>query len=160
MATPTYELIDSTTLTSAGSVVIFDNVPQDYEDLILVFVASGASAYRVEVNFNDDFGTNYSKKSMNANSSSTSGAYSTAENYVYAGTMGSTYKVGSILNILSYSSTNKHKPTLGYYESPGYATYAEASRWQNNAAITKIQVKGALNNNFNAGASFFLYGVH
>lgn len=159
MPTPTYTLIESITLTSAGSVVIFDNVPQNYEDLILVFMATGASSYRVEMNFNDDFGTNYSFKNMYATSGTTGAGYSTTQSYVYAGVMGSTYKTGNIVNILSYSSTNKHKPMLGYYEAPGYATYTEFSRWANNAAITKIQVKGALNNNFNAGATFYLYGV-
>jgi hypothetical protein len=40
MATPTYDLIDSVTLSSSATSVTFSSITQDYRDLILVCEAS------------------------------------------------------------------------------------------------------------------------
>jgi hypothetical protein len=63
----------------------------------------------------------------------------------------------SILQIMDYSATDKHKSALTRTTHTSQSVVeALASRWANTAAITSLAVSGGT---FNVGSTFALYGI-
>jgi hypothetical protein len=67
---PTYEPIATTTLGTAAASITFSSIPATYTDLRLVVVAKAVSASTLDVRFNNDSGTNYSKTEISGDGSS------------------------------------------------------------------------------------------
>ena len=158
MATPTYDLLDSTTLSSSASSVTFDNldtVAAGYRDLIIV-LSNGTSANAYRARFNSDTGSNYYSVTMSGDGSTTSSA---SLNTTFARFGGANASSGlNIMQILDFNSTDKHKSYLvNPSQSSVFAAGAEAGRWANTAAINTILVFGLFA--FDAGSTFYLYGI-
>jgi len=149
MATPTYDLLDSTTLASSASSVTFSSISQDYRDLVLV-VGWGYADFR----FNSDTGSNYSKVVMAGRSAGASSASGTGT--VIGPQYASSVAGVSILQIMDYSATDKHKSCLLRISSNASVTEATAGRWANTAALTAIEVRGTT---FPADTTFHLFGI-
>lgn len=161
MATPTYDLITSHTVSSTAGIA-FDNISQDYRDLIIVVTGKGASGgLGCQVRVNDDSATNYyyviaeagptSYTSVNGSSTrfllSSKGAFDTGANGLW------------ILQFMDYSATDKHKTVLT--RTNGDVTSSRgldmgAHRWANTSAITKVDFYFG---NFATGSTIYLYGV-
>lgn len=166
MPTPTYDLIASNVLSSSASSVTFSSIPATYRDLIIVLVTGTTSAgSSAQIRFNSDTGSNYSWVRMQGNGSSTTSASSTSSFLPVSGNLytdtGLTYN--SIIQIMDYSATDKHKsvihrvnqttePTYG-----GVGTAAHASRWANTSAINTILIYTG--GSFVSGSTFYLYGI-
>jgi len=157
MPTPTYDLIASTTLAAATSEVVFGSLPQTYRDLIIVVMHTGsASVADFVAQFNSDSGTNYTRVLMFANSAGTGSVTGTSQ--AIAGIYGAKIQT-TIINIMDYSATDKHKTYLtrsGNAEQSEVAAYA--TRWANTAAITSI-LFAPNSGTLSAGSTFNLYGV-
>ena len=164
MATPTYTLIDSTTLGSSAASVTFSSISATGKgDLVLAIKATGATGNTdIQLRFNGDSGTNYSSVYMAGNgSSATSGT--TATNRITVGGQveysDGTNAQQAICQIADFSATDKHKSVLSRSNvaaGAGAGTSAFAGRWANTAAITSISV---VNNTYGAGSTFFLYQI-
>ncbi len=152
MATPTYTLIDSTTLTSSAFSVTFSSITQDYRDLVLV--VSGTGAGPIIAGFNSDTTTaNYSRVVMYGTGSS-SGSVSGNDRRISE--LDATVQSNAITQIMDYSATDKHKTLLIRVNQDGVVS-AQATRWANTSAITSIDLVGT--NDFDSGCVLQLFGI-
>jgi len=156
MATPTYDLLASTTLASSASSVTFSSIDQSYGDLVLVFDGTLTGNASINFQLNSDTGSNYNYVLMRGNGSS--GDSSDSVNVAF-GTFG--YAVGQTLvkiELLDYTATDKHKSILSRLNNSTY-TFAHANRWASTAAINRIDFILSGGESFAAASTFNLYGV-
>ena len=158
MATPTYTLIDSVTLSSSATTVTFSSIDQSYRDLVLVeeTIGTGSSVNGYH-RFNSDSGSNYSYVFMLGNGSSTSSSSATSTEF-YGANASATNKGFARHQILDYSATDKHKTILTIRTSEQADIMALAQRWANTSAVTSLSITTPLNQ-FAAGTTFHLYGI-
>lgn len=161
MPTPTYDLIDSTTLGSSVSSVTFSSIPQDYQDLIVVVnpVATGSADARLRLNGNT--GAVYKRVAGYGNGSSAFGAiYSESSGWqinqlAYPDSNQDTLW---ILQFFSYSDTSRYKTILGRSNKASQGTEMEAYKYENTGAISTILFY--LNSgSYAAGSTFYLFGI-
>jgi len=158
MPTPTYLLVATTTLLGNTNQVVFGSLPQTYRDLIVVYsgTLSTGGPSGIEFYFNaDETAANYSYVWAYGESGGAASASGTNQFFV-----GSSGQSTSILQIMDYSATDKHKTTLTRSSSAASETDMLASRWANTAAITSIVFKdSSAGFNFASGCTFSIYGV-
>ena len=164
MATPTYDLIETVTLTTSGSVV-FTGITGDYRDLVLVceFVAPSTWAVPSKIVINSDTGSNYSRTYM----------YGSNTNYNAGTQTGNTSMLLYVLSaaqenqrqlvtfeIMDYSNTSKHKSAI-MRAGNAYRTATDFAvmKWANTSAITSLEVGGTVSQPAAAGSTFSLFGV-
>lgn len=164
MATPTYDLLASTTLTSSASSVTFSSIDQSYGDLILQIEAVATSSNTPKVRFNSDSGSNYEAVYMQglANGGNGSGTYSLDYLRIQLANVKTKPSLFSV-QVFDYSATDKHKSALSRcvaVEDDGSLDRvgAVASRWANTSAITSITLDGSTGS-WDTGSTFYLYGV-
>lgn len=154
MATPTYDPIASTTLSSSASSVTFsslDTIAAGYRDLIIVgrFESAGANTL---CRINSDTGNNYNHVLMFAAPSAGSYTQSSADRFVldFGASM-------LIMQVFDFAQTDKHKSILARSDYPASATGAASCRWASTSAVTSIQLY--VGGTFAAGSTFSLYGI-
>jgi len=159
--TPTHVLLNQVTLAASSSSVTFSSIPQIYGDLVLVTDHTVSVAANKLVTFNGDGGSNYPWVYMGGNgSNAVSGTNTSTSLLVEALAAGSaTERLLTIVNIMDYSATDKHKTALVRNGRGSQGTDAIASRWASISPIVTISI--GLNNNasFAIGSTFSLYGV-
>lgn len=155
----TYELIDSTTLTSGSATVAFTSLPQTYRDLVLVTELIGDTAQmggRIRLNGLNG-STDYGYLAMSANTSSTSVNDSTANGiYMNFSNITTTETTSNIHTFMDYTSSNRKH--LLWECNQIY--YALMGGWYcvTTSPITSISCE-ASSDAFGAGSTFFLYGI-
>lgn len=140
MPTPTYTLIQSTTLTSTTSSIVLDTLPTNYENLVLKVTTptgGGGTAGRTFLRFNSDSGSNYHHKVLGSSGSSVSHGRE-SQSYALIGYYGSANSV-SIVDIMGYRSSF-HKSSAIRYGNSYPESAVQVSVWRNTAAITEITV--------------------
>ena len=159
-----YVPLATKTLTVAAASVTFSSISQAYRDLILVCngkkVTTQANVYSFQ--FNADATSTYSFVTMEGTGSITSSGQSTTTQLSSAWNYSSMDNLdGSscILNLMDYSTTDKHKSVLIRAGSPTQAVSSVAGRWVNTVAVNSITVKIGNGNSYNIGSTFTLYGV-
>jgi len=163
MPTPTYTPLATITLTSAASSISFSSIPATYRDLIVVAsnlnVVSGTSGLRIR--FNSDTVSTYETVHMagsgTAAASFTSGGGGFGQLQGASGIGISTNNI-TIVNIMDYSTTNKHKSWLTRTNQANDNVEASAGRWPSTAAINNCTIIAGPNA-FAIGSTFSLYGV-
>jgi hypothetical protein len=160
LPTPTYTALANITLGATAASVTFSSIPATYRDLVFVFSGTATSTDRlVEVRFNGDSGSNYSQVRALGFASSTNSSSSTLTSFglFYSDTGLGTTQSTSILQLMDYSATDKHKTMLN--RVGGGTTWVEmrAGRWANTAAITSANF--FIDGNFATGTTLSLYGV-
>ena len=162
MTTPTYDLLDSTTLASAASSVTFTSIDQSYGDLVLVanYTIASADTRTFRMTFNSDSGTNYSYVEAYGDGSTTDSFSQTSQPRIQLQSLSS----GSglyICQIMDYSATDKHKTVLARANTPVNgvltSTWMTAGRWADTSAISSLAVDGF--RDYPVGATFALYGI-
>lgn len=156
--TATYDLIASNVLGSTTTTVTFSSIPATYRDLILVaeVLGSGGNA-GTRIQFNGDTGSNYPQVEMSGNGTTASSGAPTLA-YINGQTGTTTARGLTILQVMDYSATDKHKTSLSRYGRADSATAAGASRWANTAAINQITIFAPVNT-YAIGSTFYLYGI-
>ena len=150
-----YVALATTTLGSAAGSVTFSSIPATYKDLIVVADFTGSGNALVNVNFNGDT-SNRTRVGMFGDSSS-AGSF-TASNIVLGAAL-STTRTASVLQIMDYSATDKHKTVLLRANNAGISDVsAQAGRWASTNAINTIALVPA-SGNLNSGTTISLYGV-
>lgn len=169
MATPTYDLIDSVTVSTPVTEVTFSSIGSSYRDLVLVgadilgFIGSGTIG--VWASINSDTGSNYNTVVMRANGS-TPQSLQDSNNDKFASFVRynpSETNVGQfVANFMDYGATDKHKSIIVRSNTtPTGGVSAAVHRWASTSAITSITI---FNSNygfdfFAAGSTFYLYGI-
>ena len=159
MATPTYTLLDSTTLASSASSVTFSSITQDYRDLVLVttnFAATSTTNYRIRIN--GDSGTNYNRVHIEGDGSTATSFAASGDAQIFGQTATTTSSVIHKVEFLDYSATDKHKSVLMRYGSGDDVVAAQANRWANTAVISSLEIFTG-SDSFAAGSTFYLYGI-
>jgi len=171
-AASSYDLLETTTLTSSASSVTFSGLGSysDYAHLQIRWVGrtdySGVSTTGVRLN--GDSGSNYSHHYLQGNGSAVSAygwpsnAY--AQGGYFPGSGSGTDIFGtSILDILDFTSTTKNttlrilsgvNPTSGLT-----AVGLFSSVWLSTAAVSSTTIFPATNDNYVTGSRFSLYGI-
>jgi hypothetical protein len=163
MATPTYELIDSTVLGSSSASVTFSSIPADYRDLVLVAepeaTTASAEEIRIELVINSDTGSNYSYVRMGGDGSSASSSSGTLSWVLFNGFLADGERGIRIAQLMDYSATDKHTTLLVRDSSTDVGRVeATAVRWANTSAVTSVEVR-TRSGNYAAGSTFYLYGI-
>ena len=162
MATPTYTLIDSTTLSSAANNVTFTSIPTDdtCKDLIIVMDGSTASGTRPVIQFNGITTSSYSSVMM---ADDAGAGYST--------TIAGTYidpipgfsvsgKFSAIWQVMDSNATDKNKSVLiRLNQHDGAHVHATAGRWANNDAVVSVKILTSTGVNYSIGTTFYLYKI-
>jgi hypothetical protein len=164
MATPTYDLIDSVTLSSSSSSINFTSIDTTtYRDLIMVIDGQAAISgdFYPRLRYNGVTSTVYSWVSMAGTGSSTQ-SYNGTENGQQIGnsqffTNGTNTMV--IANLLDAGATDKNKTILSRIGRANNGVEAIVGRADISGAITSIELYSANGNSLNTGTTIYLYGV-
>jgi hypothetical protein len=162
----TYEKISSTTLGTASATITLGSIPATYTDLKLVVVASttGTSDYNVQLRFNGDSGSNYSRTGYDigsANGYAFRNTGATFIDWVYAHGLNPTLSFFTY-DIFSYAG-NKFKPVLvNSSHNTTSSTATGLSRisgaWRSTSAITTLELS-VPSTTFAIGSTATLYGI-
>lgn len=164
----TYDLLGTQTLTNAAATVTFSSIVGTYTDIVLIGNITGVSnaGSLVRVQFNSDTSTNYNQMYMMTESSTVLSGQNanTAWNYLSGANTGVSDVVSNfVINIQSYSNTNKYKTLVGQWNlgSSSRAVGAAVNLWRSTSAITSIQLflDTAKTYTFSIGSTFSLYGI-
>lgn len=167
MATNTYTVLATQTLTSATDTVTFANIPQGYTDLQIKcsFSASVANNdFRVRVgNGTIDSNANYSYQYLNGNGSAAGANRNANTTYIshYYSVGLSTSPQFVMLDILNYSSTFNRKTFLSKTGASDKETNMTSGLWSSTQAIDTITLlnNGNTTSSFTVGSSFTIYGI-
>jgi len=149
----------------------FVNIPQTYQDLRVVIYARTANALTTDalgLNFNSDYGTNYSETYLQGNGSSLTSARDTSSTRFYSinipGAIAPSGVFGSItIDILNYANTSTYKTIIAKWandQNGSGTTGLMTGLWRSTAAINEID-NNIVNSNgqWVAGSRISLYGV-
>jgi len=163
-----YESIQTFNGTGSSGVITFSSIPSTYKHLQLrLFVKdTGGLSPEIQVTFNSDTASNYSRHRLTGNGTSAAafGAANTS-NIPFIGQVGlptaaSTYGV-AIIDILEYKNTNIYKTVrvLSGQDSNGSGGIDFTSgSWRNTAAISTVTVSLS-GSNYTTASSIALYGI-
>ena len=152
----TYVPIQTYTADGSTTTYTFTSIPQTYNDLVVV--TNGVYTNNdIDMKFNSDSGSNYSRTYIYATGSSYGGAAITNATAGYAGTLGTGYTT-NIVNILNYSGTSKQKSWLTRASAASTAVIHAIGLWRSTSAITSISL--TINTlTWPAGSTMTLYGI-
>ncbi len=156
MPTPTYDLIASNVLGSSASSIEFASIGSSYRDLVIVVTATNSSLAQLRVRPN---GQTTALTSVTAEGNGTN---SQSNNYGNIGEMGAFNNLGTdvrvqIIQFFDYALSN-YKTLLMRTNRAGGGVSMIAGRWASTDAITSI-VLVPDGGTFNAGSTFYLYGI-
>lgn len=162
-------MIPLATLTANGSVdtLTFSSIPQAYEHLQIRGIASaGGTTSTMNIRFNNDSASNYTRHRLIGDGSSASSFGQTAQSQIpFLGNAGlpslsNSYGV-FVLDILDYANTNKYTTArvLSGSESNGSGGVDFTSGlWLNTAAVTDVTIR--INTSlYTTATTFALYGI-
>ena len=159
MPTSTYVALATETLSGSDASVTFSSIPATYRDLIVVanIDASAFSDFRVRVN--GDTGSNYPSVRMQGSGSTAASATFDLTFFRFNGNsdMDTDFSFVSIIQVMDYSATDKHKTFLVRSNSSS-GVDAHAGRWANTDAVTSLEVFPSTGT-FEIGSTFSLYGI-
>ena len=155
----TYTPIATYTLGS-NTTVTFSSIPQTYTDLVLVTEATGTTNGAMDIRFNGDTGTNYSRTGFYSDGTTTSSYRNNNLAYGLVGAGTSSSYTLSVTHILSYSNSSTYKTFLTRGDDATVYTGLAMYLWRNTSAITSITLTGdPIGSNIGAGSTLTLYGI-
>ena len=154
----TYEPIATNTLGSATNSVTFSSIVGTYTDLIVVIAGTTGTLSGVNIQFNSDTGTNYSRTILYGTGSTAGSGQSTSTNQIGAGTLSTSQSVCKI-NIMNYANTTTYKTALSRADAASDEVSSVVGLWRSTAAITAVKVAADPATTFSTGSTFTLYGI-
>lgn len=155
---PTYTPLQSIELASTSTSVVFSNIPQTYEDLVIIFngaITSGFDA--INMQFNYDTTSLYSRTFLAGNGSSATSSRDSNVSSMQIGIMG-TEQSSSIWNVMNYSNTTTNKTVISRGNSSANSVRMAAGMWRSTSAVNSITLTAA-SSTFITGSTFDLYGI-
>lgn len=152
------EPLQNITLSSTATSVTFASIPGTFRDIrIIVNAKNTVNAQGIRAQFNDDTNSNYSYIVFYGSGSTPGAGTGSTLSYADFG-VNRTTDQSTVVNLMDYSATDKHKTSLVRSDNAGEITLTYATRWASNSAITKIKLYPS-DNAFTSGSTFALYGV-
>lgn len=159
MATNTYVALASVTASGTSSVLVMNNIPQTYTDLVLVaqYLKSGTGSARLILN--NDSTSLYSQTVLYGNGTSAgsgrdSGTYFYLMDYLQSSTTNPNF---ATVHLMNYSNTTTFKTVIERSGVADKGTVANVGLYRSTNAITRIDIADA--SNFASGTTFSLYGI-
>ena len=162
----------TTTLSGNATSITFNNIPQNYDHLQIRTVARTDRAAdtqdAINMRFNSDTGSNYSWHYLSGNGSSVSSGASSSASFIFNCVIGTAASSTagmfgvSVIDILDYSNTNKHKTSrvfTGNDANGNGLCQMYSGNWQNTSAITSITFIPNVGTNIVQYSTFALYGI-
>ena len=155
----TYTPIAAQTLGSSAASVTFSSIPVTFTDLIIITSPVHSSTIdNIQVQFNSDTATNYSRTRLIGNGTTASSDRNTSQNSLYAG-LDDTGRSTTIIQVMNYANTTTFKTVLTRSNLSGY-TSAEVGLWRKTPeAINTVKLFHDSGNTFQTGSTFTLYGI-
>ena len=152
----TYDLISRTTLGSAAATVTFNSF-SGYADLVLVMIGGTTAASGIQIQFNSDTGSNYSRTAVYGYGT----GLGSARNFNQTkGEIGGSWSANTVMicNIQDYANTTTYKTAITRYSDPTDTVGEAATLWRSTSAITSFTL---LNDSttFRSGSTFSLFGI-
>lgn len=156
----TYVPIATNTLSGSQATVTFSSIPATYTDLVLViFPNETGTSSNINMTFNSDTATNYSRTSLYGNGTVAGSARnSNAANIGITPLIGTGSDTNIIINVMNYSNTTTYKTVLERGNQVSVGTVAQVGLWRSTSAINRIDLANA-SGNFITGSTFSLYGI-
>ena len=166
MPTGTFETIATTSLSSSSSAIDFNTIPSSYTNLVIVIVPIGSTQNFLQIQFNGDTGSNYSRQVLSGNGSSNASdqrSSRTAIELDYNEQISTGANYTSEINIFDYANTTTYKnvvakPNSSAFNSGSYGFGWSCGTWRNTNAITSIKLT-ANTGSFSSGTVATLYGL-
>lgn len=166
MATPTYDPIASTTLTSSASSVTFsslDTIAAGYRDLIIVARFNSNSLGEIGLKMNAS-GFGYGVYAVGNGSSASSTTSATAPLPLTSSVFTDSGGTGLLIaHVFDFAQTDKHKSVLARFNLPTGSSYPGVSmmagRFPDTSAITSLTLQFGGGQQFQSGNTFAIYGV-
>ena len=168
-----YESIATTTLSSSATTITFASIPSTYKHLQIRAIgrtdraSQTLDSFRIQFNSITTTSQYRSHYLVGTGSSAGSGDEgNTAGAFAYRMTASSSTSGmfgASIVDILDYADTNKHKTlrSLGGTDQNGSGeVYFSSGVWMNTAAISRIDIVPNIGTNFVQYTQFALYGIN
>ena len=158
----TYTPIATTTTSGSISTTTFSSISGAYTDLVLIVNGGASTAVNMQIQFNSDTGTNYSRTALTLDNITPVSSRQSSVAYVRledGGYLSTTFPAkNSIINIMNYSNTTTYKTVIGRANNAGVGLDAVVGLWRSTAAITSITAYVA-SGNFTNGTTLTLYGI-
>ena len=151
----TYVALATNTLTGTSASVTFSSISGAYTDLVLIVAGTINSATAMDVTFNSDTGSNYSRTILTGDGSSASSSRVSSATNLGLGFLSTTQSV-SIIQLMNYSNTTTYKTVISRGNAADNKTTATVGLWRSTAAITTINLAGCT---YQIGTIFSLYGI-
>jgi hypothetical protein len=167
----TYNFIATQTVGTATPSITFNNIPQNYTDLVLVIhmaVASNPGFCTVQVGTGGtvDTASNYSGVTMGGiNTSAVTSYHNTSETYFNSNPnnqLNTGYNTPITFHFMNYASTNMYKTVLSRtsdIQNNSSEVNAQAQLWISYNPITTMKVAVSSGVNINVGSTVTLYGI-
>lgn len=161
MITPTYELIETTTLSSSASSVTFSNIPQTFTHLVIRITGEDTFGFDdINIKVNGDSSNIYNLQTIGAARNETTPVAGTEYN---SGNLELSLNtdIGDspstlILEAINYSNTTKHKNFYYRGGQSGGTTNMSHVRYASTNAITDISLSAS---SWEIGSTLTLYGI-
>lgn len=163
MATTTYDLLDSVTLSTNTANVTFTGLPTDgsYRDLVIVLTGTMAvgTVGHGDIYFNFDTNANYYVVHAEGNGSSTiSRNYNQAKMRFSENNSFSTNTLNTtIIQVMDYAVTNKQKPVLIRTNRSDGLVGVTLGNWNSTSAISRFVLGGDAA--YETGTTVYVYGI-
>ena len=155
----TYTPIATTTLGSATNTVTFSSIASTYTDLVLIVVgAASSSTTGVNLQFNADTGSNYSRTVLYGTGSAVGANSGSNAVQIGTGTFSTSQSVARI-NIMNYANSTTYKTVLARTDAASTELLATVGLWRSTSAINQVKVFSDSGINFISGSTFTLYGI-
>jgi len=161
-------------LSSPGINITFSNIPQTYQDLMLVAFARNTQALAINgmnlyINTTSQSPNYWSQTTLAGNGSLTASTRGTTTTIQYGATLdmpGSTSTSGvygsAVYHILNYTNTTTYKTVLGRNandQNGSGSVQIAAALFAQTGAVTTLQIGSGYGANYSAGTTFALYGI-
>jgi hypothetical protein len=158
MPKKTYTQINSITLATASSSVVFSSIPQNFRDLVLVIDGKSGTTTDVDIRLEANADTSNATRVFMFGTGTNAG--SGTGTVAFFGTLPESTRSNAafIINIMDYSAADKHKTMLARSNDGGLVVAAHAIRWANTAPITGLVIRVATKS-IGTGAKLNLYGI-
>lgn len=157
----TYIKIASQTLTSGQVEVLFQNIPQNYTDLLIVVSATENNSDGMDMrvgNNSIDSSSNYSVTWFRGNGSAASSYRVLNYSSMEVGNVNSTVS-NFIINLNNYSNTTTFKTAISRSNNTTQFAATTVSCWRNTSAINQISFKNGSYVNHLPSSTFTIYGI-
>ena len=163
-----YQIASSTATGGSVSDITFSSIPQDYTHLQIRGIHRSASTSgTIDMQFNADTATNYSRHFILGDGATISSGATTSTNLLRILNSASSASTsncfgGVIVDILDYTNTNKFKTVRnisGVDLNGSGSVEFRSGNWRSTNAITSIKIFNDSGNSLAQYSSFALYGI-